>query len=105
MIHRQERRAHLRTGKGRERNQRAALRLHVNMVKRLGSSGYPWVGLQHHAVLVELGEGGGHLSLPKSIVKRAIDVAHRQSESRQRVAVDGDLELEPVGLLVGGDVA
>ena len=61
--------------------------------------------LQHDVVLVELREHRRDLPLPEGVVQRVVDHLRRDAQPRGGVAVDHQLGLQPLVLLVAGDVA
>ena len=62
------------------------------------------IHLQHHAILVALREDGADLALAERVVKRVLDGLHRHAQPLRRVAIDLDIGLEPVILLVARDI-
>ena len=61
--------------------------------------------LQHHVVLVELGEHGRDLALPERVVQRVVDHRGRDPEARGSIAIDDQMRTESLVLLVGCHVA
>ena len=64
----------------------------------------PPLQLEDHAVRVQLREDDRDLPLPEGVVERVVDRLERDPEARCRVAVDDDLRLEPLVLLVARHV-
>ena len=60
---------------------------------------------QHDVILVQLRKHSGDLPLPKSVVERIVDGLRQDAQSRSRVAIDDQVRLQSVVLLVAGHVA
>ncbi len=60
--------------------------------------------LQDDAVLVQLGEDGGHLALAEGVVEGVIDELRGDAQPRGRGAVDGQEDLQPLVLLIAAHV-
>ncbi len=61
--------------------------------------------LQHHVILVELGEHGRDLALAERVVERVVDGRGRDAEARGGVAIDHQMRIQAVVLLIGRDIA
>ena len=51
--------------------------------------------LEHHVILIQLREHGGHLALAICVVKRIVDHRRRDAEPRGRVAIEHQLYAKP----------
>ena len=78
---------------------------HVDILERIRILRELRIHLEHHVVLVQLREDGGHLALPKGVVQRVVDRLRQNPQSRSGIAIDHQLGLEAAILLVGGHVA
>ena len=65
----------------------------------------PGLNLEDDVVLVQLREHGRNLPLRERVVQRVVDVLRGNAEPGGGVAVDDELGLQAVDLLVAGDVA
>ena len=80
-------------------------RFHVKILQRVGVLAELRRDLEDDVVLVELGEHDGDQALSEGVVEGVVDGRGRQAEARGGVAIDDQVFLEGVILLVGGDVA
>src|SRR5215472_3499493 len=79
--------------------------MHVNILERVRCLLKTGIGLEHHVILIELGEDGGDLALSKGVIERVVDGLGKDSEAPGCVAVDDKVNLQTIGQLVRGDVA
>ena len=105
VVHRQRR---LRLGHLRERRERhhvATAAAHEDRLQRLRVLLELRLHLEDHAVLVELRVHRRHLALAVGVVERVVDRRRGDAEPGRGVAIDLHVELQPLRLLVGVDVA
>ena len=88
----------------RERDLRARGGLDVDAAERGGVVLELLRHLHHHVVLVELLVGGGDLALAEGIRERGVNGERADAEARCGVAVDDQLGLQALALLVGCNV-
>ncbi len=96
----------VRGGRGRRLRaaDRAARRADVDVAQ--GIRVLPKLGrdLHHHVVLVERIIDRRHLALTERVIKRVVDLRRADAQPRRRVAVDLQLDVEPLRLLIRIDV-
>ena len=90
---------------GGERDLRAGGGLDVDVAERVGVVLVILRDLHDDVVLVELLIHGGDLALAEGVGERGVDGESGDAEARGGVAVDDEIGLEALVLLVGGDVA
>ena len=88
-----------------ERHLRAVRRLHVNVFQRVGILLKARIHFQNHVILIQLRENRGDLPLAERVVERVVNRRRQNAQSRGRIAVNYEICLQPMVLLVGGDVA
>ena len=96
------------TSHGGERAQRdrlAGARFHVNLVEHVGRFTELRFDFENHAKLIELGENDRDLPLAERIVKRVVDRLGEHIEARRFFAINIDIQLQAIDLLIAGDVA
>ena len=104
MRHRQRGRDAPDGGDRRQRHLRAPGAADAQALKRAGIGHPARIGLQHHAVLVGLGEDGGDLALAETVVQHVLHRLHGHAQPGGSGAVHLDIAAQPDGLLVGGEV-
>ena len=65
----------------------------------------PGLHFQHHVILVQLREHGGHFALAIGVVKRVVDRRGRDAQARGGIAVENHAHAQAVHLLIGCHVA
>ena len=90
---------------GRQRHLRAGGGFHIDAGERTQVLAKLRINLQHHVILVELGKHGGDLALAKSVIERIVNGLRQDSKTRGRIAVNHQVGLQPVVLLIAGYVA
>ena len=91
-------------GEGAEGHGSAGARADVDVLEVRGPLVLAGLGLQHHPVLVQLGEHGGDLPLAESVVEGVVQHLGRDAQARGCGPIEGDADLEPGVLLVAGHV-
>ena len=92
---------------GGERAQRHRLtgaRLHVNLVEHSGRRAEVRFHFENDAELIELRENDRDLALAKRVVERVVDRLREDVEARRFLAIDIDIELQAVDLLIARHV-
>ena len=73
-------------------------------MQRLGRELKIGVGLENHAILVELGEDGRNLALTEGIVERVVNCLRQDIEPGGFLAIHHYVGLQSAGLFVAGHV-
>ncbi len=61
--------------------------------------------LQHHVILIQLREHGGHFTLAIGVVERLVDGRCSDAKARSRGAIEHQLRLNALRLLIARDIA
>ena len=91
-------------GEDGERDLRTIQGANVHVVERGRLPCQAGLGLQHHAILVELRVHRRHLALAKGIVESRVHRLQRHAQAGRDVAVYLQIELQGIGLLIAGHV-
>ena len=105
VVHGERRRALLDEGEGGEGHLAGRRGPEVDLLQGLRALAEVGLHLQHHPVLVELGEDGRDLALAEGVVERVVDHLGRDAESGGGGAIDAHGGLETLILLVARHVA
>ena len=83
---------------------RAAGGRNIDFVEHGRALGVARIDLHDDVILVDRGEDGRDLPLAEGVIERVVDLRRRQAEARGGVAVDDQIGLQRLGLLVRGHV-
>ena len=104
MRDRERRVAHLHRGEGAQRDRLAGARFHINLVEQIGRFAKLRLHFENDAELIELGENDRDLALAERVVKRVVDGLGQDVEARRFFAIDIDIQLQAIDLLIAGHV-
>ena len=104
MVHHHRRLATAPVRQGRKRHRRAVGSRHEHMVQRRHALGPRRILLQHHAVLVGLGEERGNLPLREGILQGGSDGLHLHAQASCGGAINLHVGLPAVVLQIAADV-
>ena len=91
-------------GERAQRHRLAAARFHINLVEQIGRLTELRFHFENHAELIELRENDRDLSLPERVVERVVDCLGEHVEPRRFLAINIDVQLQAVHLLVARHV-
>ena len=91
-------------GDGAQRHLAAAGAADIDVVQLAGVLLKVGLDLQDDAILVQLGEDGRDLALTEGVVEGVVDELRGDAQTRGRAAVDGQVDLQPLVLLVAAHV-
>ena len=88
-----------------QRDGTAARRRDVQLCQRLGRAAEFGLDLQHYAILIELREHGGDLTLAESVVERVVDHLRADAQARRSIAIEHQRGAQSAVLAVAGHIA
>ena len=78
---------------------------HIDVLQRIRIGAEAGIDLEHDVILVQLGEHDRHQALAEGVVQGVVDGAGGYAQARCGIAIDHQIGLRRLVLLVGGDVA